>query len=115
MDYGFYHGFKIGNWAQNIRTKKVLFKITQIDYAIDHIQGYINNKPAFHSMSKCKVWHPQQDEYCWFLTCNSGYELGQFVRLLENGNFQYRLNMTNSLFNCSSCEPFFGTLPSFLQ
>lgn len=60
-------------------------------------------------------WHPQPGEYCWFLTCNSGYELGHFVRLLENGNFQYRLNMTNSLFNCSSCEPFFGTLPSFLQ
>ena len=60
-------------------------------------------------------WHPKPGEYCWFLTCNCGYELGQFVETLSNGNFRYRLNRTNSLFNCSHCEPYIGNLPSFIK
>lgn len=60
-------------------------------------------------------WAPKLNEWCWFLTVNSGYELGQYVGNINDTTYQYKLNMSDSaIFNCRICEPFVGKLPSLL-
>jgi len=109
MDYGFYHGFKAGEWAQNIRSGKILFQITQVDYAIDHIQGYMNNKPAYASMSKCKVWKPQKGEWCLFY-----YDDDKHAILAQYGmqHFKYLGNYED---HCDRIAPHIGAIPLSLQ
>ena len=63
-----------------------------------------------------KKWIPKNGEWCWFLTVNSGYVLGQFTQEIGNGRYRYKLNTSdNALFNCSNCEPFIGDLPSRIK
>ena len=60
-------------------------------------------------------WTPKLNEWCWFLTVNSGYVLGKYAGSLSNKQYQYKLNMSDSaIFNCTKCEPFIGSLPSLL-
>ena len=114
--------FKVGDWVRSN-----VFGIGKIDSlhkgctTTVRVKGWytrdtIDNTRNYDiNIQHCELWKPKVGEYCWFLTCNSGYELGQFVEILSNGKFRYRLNSTNSLFNCSHCEPFIGTLPSFIK
>lgn len=106
--------FKAGDWVRHKRIGSV-HKCKSISGG--EFDDKISTSPSWsfdaEYMTSYELWHPKQGEYCWFLTCNCGYELGQFVEILSNGQFRYRLNNTNSLFNCSACEPFIGTLPQF--
>ena len=114
--------FKAGDWVlltyryDNCTTtiEKYMDEDTNV-YVFNSSYSKNGRNSAGKDRATLELWKPKVGEYCWFLTCNSGYELGQFVETLSNGNFRYRLNSTNSLFNCSYCEPFMGTLPNTIK
>lgn len=115
------HEFKIGDW--------VILTYRYDDCIINTVQKYIgefgeqyafnpmlnNRNSAPKDRATLTHWQPKIDEWCWFQTCNCGFELGQFVEQLSIDQYRYRLNSTNSLFNCNYCEPFFGPLPTSLK
>ena len=63
------------------------------------------------------LWQPKEGEWCWFCSVNGNSELGQFIEEFFEGRYRYKLNGTNSIFNCDAvrCEPFICKLPTFLK
>ena len=111
--------FKVGDWV--ISTSCVdpdPNKITKIELATAPDEEdfvFFGNKCCVE-LKYIKKWIPKNGEWCWFLTVNSGYVLGQFIQEIGNGRYRYKLNTSdNALFNCSNCEPFIGELPSGLK
>ena len=104
--------FKKGSWICHGRE---LHQIQSLDIdnqgnlvGILDIQGF---KDTWLPMSKFKPWEPKPNEFCWFLTVNTGYVLGQYVGKL-NSKYQYKLNMSDEpIFSCHNCQPFIGKLP----
>ena len=99
--------FKIGDWVQVIagheRPIGSLFKVKSC--------------LTRYRAADVKLWTPKEGEWCWFCSVNGNSELGQFIEEFFEGRYRYKLNGTNSVFNCDAirCEPFIGKLPTFLK
>lgn len=103
--------FKIGDWVE-VRYATGT-RIVAIISSEKTVQENGIGKHYETDINTWNKWQPEVGEWCWFKTCNCGFELGQYVTTLSSGQYRYKLNSTNSLFNCSYCEPFIGELPNF--
>ena len=94
--------FKIGDWVKDTRSDKV-FQITPETFNLNY-QGNIY-----------KLWQPQPNEWCWLY--------GKLIKLTDISNIEYCQYITSVgddneasyEYLQSNCEPFIGTLPTFLK
>ena len=110
--------FEVGDWL--LSPEDEIIELLELD-----LENGVHNKIkkngseslAFNGyLKQCRKWKPKSGDWCWFLTVNSGYVLGQFTQEIGNGRYRYKLNTSdNALFNCSNCEPFIGDLPSRIK
>ena len=121
-DKGLIINFQIGNWVTQVKENYSNYPIhlqikTIIDSTTYIVEPNIFNIDVIDNTdSHFELWKPKLNEWCWFLTVNSGYVLGQYVGNLSNTCYQYKLNMSDSaIFNCSNCIPFIGELPPLLK
>lgn len=98
--------FKVGDWVKsnfNGVISKVVENYNEEPYTVDI--SVLNNVMF-------ELWEPKEGEWCWFW--NKGATkptIGQF----ENKHTKSTYNMKNSMYFYDYCEPFIGTLPSFLK
>lgn len=96
--------FKVGDWV----------RVTLVhNKSHSFIVKYSNiwNQPEYYTK---ELWKPKQGELCWFKSASNSAEFGEYVGKTEYGKYQMRPNGVTCIFNYSYCEPFIGTLPSFI-
>ena len=111
--------FKVGDW---VRSTKYLHmapcKVESIFESNERKGDFgLKSHGTVHYASEAELWQPKEGEWCWFCSVNGNSELGQFIEEFFEGRYRYKLNGTNSIFNCDAvrCEPFIGKLPTFLK
>lgn len=101
--------FKVGDWVRDI----ISGNIHQV-----HNSDIVNGE-----YSQVIKWQPKASEWVWVWYKNRNPILAKFVELSDNKNNPYvvegLMNSLNGSFYTSNieypnCEPFIGTLPTFL-
>jgi hypothetical protein len=104
--------FKIGDWVRNIKDVSWIKQLVEVDVlAFNGHPDYCNLGEQF------EPWQPQPEEWCWFWSEGSArptlaqYKGGGFTakfRAIESTQF-------HDYTDYDKCEPFIGTLPSFIK
>lgn len=101
--------FKVGDWVVNTtHSGYTPFQLKDSDF-----YGISKKNQVF--FTNLKYWQPKLGEWCWFKSASDSAEFGEYVGKTEHGKYQMRPNSVTCIFNYSYCEPFIGTLPSFLM
>ena len=121
--------FKVGDLVMVIQNSApILYQgYYEIPHRITEISNCIivdDDTPLGFSECNLKLWQPKVDEYCWFGFTNqwhpnNDYILGKLINIIEdNGCITYNCEPIHSEIDGNDfdyCEPFIGTLPSFIK
>ena len=117
--------FKVGDWVTSTvtsNTGKVLkFGIT--DDNVNWLSTY--HETLYYELGECILWQPKVGEWCWFWYTNCNPILAKYINSDNEDDEEeyiaevYTNDRSGNGFTrkdyYTNCEPFIGTLPSFLH
>jgi hypothetical protein len=103
--------FKVGDWVMVIQNSApILYQgYYEIPHRITEISNCIivdEDTPLGFSECNLKLWQPKVGEYCWSQV--GEYRIPTVIKVTQQ-------HIDEDWLNSSNCEPFIGTLPSFIK
>jgi hypothetical protein len=104
--------FKVGDWVRNVYTE-LPYRFSDTDLK------FVEVDPTY---ANDKLWEPKVGDWCWFWNNKGKVLIGTFWSQDENIYFYNSpfINTDHNIigterYKSQHCEPFIGTLPSFLS
>lgn len=115
--------FKIGDWVQFIDSDSTKYFGRCLDIRDTYHSDYgeitvvdVDWTDISHFIQDVEPWQPQEGEWCWFYSSGMNTPFfGRFKALVLISQTPDYLTEEQPFKPYTQCEPFIGTLPTFLQ